>query len=384
MPRNTAVIDRLRADRDEARNAAIALAEAEDFDPTADAYTALEERASGLDNQIENLARLMGQQDAADALDGRLSRTATQQNQQANAETRSVGEQFVNSDVWRDYRGRGTSARYECEWTTQTRALPHTIASLGDALSVPIVSLAAPDPAPSLVALTNVVNVSSNSIDYITYALVAGAAAVVAEKASKPELEWAPTVSSSSLDTIAGRTSFTRQLAEDAAAVVSYLNGELQREVVKKVEAEARAAIGAATLPTVAGPDAASGMLGAVRAGAAAVESAGFTPNAFLATAADLVAMDLAVMSTAGTGPNRTNAYWGLTPIVDPGGTDGTVVVGDFKAGVQHFRRNTVSLYVTDSHGTHFAENILDALAEQRCKTVVTRPAALVEATAGA
>lgn len=380
MP-NTAVLERLRADRDDARNAAIALAEAEDFDPTADAYVQLENRAASLDGQIERLVRLHEAQTAADALDGRLSRSATRQDRETHIETRSIGEQFVASDVWGNYQFRGTSARFECEWT-QERALPHTLASLGDALSIPIQDLTPREPMPSIVALTNVVNVSSNSIDYIVWNLTAGAAAIVAEKASKPELEWAPTVSSTSLDTIAGRTSFTRQLAEDAAAVVSFLNGELQREVTKKVEAEARAAITAATLPTVAGPSG-SGMVGAVRAGASTVQAAGYNPNAFLVHPNDLVDMDIAVMSTAGTGPNQTNAYWGLTPVVDPGGTEGTVVVGDFKAGVQHFRRNSVSLYVTDSHGTHFAENILDALAEQRCKTIVSRPAALVEATAG-
>ena len=64
MPRNSAVLDRLRSERDESRNAAIALAESDDFDPTSDAYTALEERATSLDNQIERLITLMGQQEA--------------------------------------------------------------------------------------------------------------------------------------------------------------------------------------------------------------------------------------------------------------------------------------------------------------------------------
>jgi hypothetical protein len=39
---------------------------------------------------------------------------------------------------------------------------------------------------------------------------------------------------------------------------------------------------------------------------------------------------------------------------------------------------------MTDSHAGNFALNIIDALAEQRSKTVVTRPAALCKATKGA
>jgi hypothetical protein len=208
--------------------------------------------------------------------------------------------------------------------------------------------------------------------------LKAGAAAVVAPGATKPELEWEPSVTSSSLDTVAGRTSFHRSLAEDASAVVSFINGELQREVTRKVEAEAKAALAAATLPTATGP-AGAGVSGAIRAGKAAVQAAGYSPNGFLVASEDLIEIDIASMTMF-----RGDPYWALQPIIDPEMSAGDpIIVGDFKAGVQHYRRNTVQLFSTDSHSTHFAENILDVLAEQRCKTVVARPAALVEVAAG-
>ena len=193
-----------------------------------------------------------------------------------------------------------------------------------------------------------------------------------------PTLEWKPTVTSSSLDTIAGTTSFTRQLAEDASAVQSFINGELQREVTKKVEAEAKAALAAATLPTATGP-ADAGVSGAVRAGKAAVQAAGYNPNGFLISSDDLVGVDIAGMAMF-----RGDPYWGLTPVVDPemsAGDDN--IVRDFKAGVQHYRRNSVQLFLTDSHADAFVHNILWALAEQRCKTIVTKPAAMVSVSAG-
>jgi HK97 family phage major capsid protein len=354
------------------------MASADDFDPTAEAYVELEARSLKLDDQITRLVGLMDSQAAADALDGKMSK-ATQKRAAVTTQDRplSIGEQWIRSDIWAEYPLRGTSAKLEVQWAE--RALPHSLASMADAIPAsPVTDLTPPAAPDLLIPLTNVVTVSTNSIDYIVWVLKAGAAAIVPEKGSKPELEWEPDVTSSSLDTIAGRTSFTRQLAEDAPAVRSFIDGELQREVSRKVEAEAKAALAAATLPTATGP-AGSGVSGAIRAGKAAVQAAGFNPNAVVMSADDAVDIDIASMAMF-----RGDAYWGLVPVIDPDATAGTVTVGDFKAGVQHYRRNSVQLYVTDSHGTHFAENILDALAEQRCKTVVTRPAALVEATAGA
>jgi hypothetical protein len=372
------VLNHLREERDQVRSAALALIEADDYDPGSDALKGLEERGTNLDGQIERLVKLMDAQSAADALDGRMAKS-TQRRAAVTTEERPLdwGEQFIRSSQFMEWPHRGTSGKYEIE--LQERALPHSLVSMADALpSMPVYDLSPPEPRSILIPLTNVVTVSTNAIDYIVWTLKSGAAAVVPEKASKPELEWEPDVTSSSLDTIAGRTSFTRQLAEDAPAVRSFINGELQREVSRKVEAEAKAAVAAATLPTVTGP-AGSGVSGAIRAGMATVEAAGFNANAAIVHPNDAVDIDIASM-----GMFRGDPYWGLTIVHDPAAAEGTVTVGDFRAGVQHYRRNSVVLYVTDSHGTHWAENIFDALAETRCKTVVTRPAALVEASAGA
>lgn len=383
MTRNSAVLDNLREQRDQSRDAAIALAEQEDFDPTSDAYTSLEERAANLDSQIGRLVTLHEQQDAADALDGRLGRAAQRQEREAgrDVEHRSMGQQWTDSDVWRDYNFRGTSSRLDVE----QRALPHSLASLADAMpSSPIVDLTPPASPDVLIPLTNIVTVSSNAIDYIVWSIAAGAAEIVAEGALKPSIEWEPNVVSSSLDTVAAWTSFTRQMAEDASAVRSFIDGELQREISKKVEAEAKAAVGAATLPAVAGP-AGSGLVGALRAGQAAVQAEGYSPNAFLVASDDLIDLDLATMSQLGGAPSSTPSYWGMRPIVDPDATAGTVIVGDFKAGVQHYRRNNVQLFASDSAtADSFLKNVLHVLAEQRAKTVVARPNALAEVTAGA
>lgn len=379
MSRN-AVLEDLRSERDRSRDAALELVSSADYEPGSEALKGLEERTASLDNQIERMVRLMESQDAADALDGRLAKGARQQERAGREpETRELswGEQWARSSIAAEYPGRGTSAKLDIQ--IQERALPHSLAALGAALpSSPIYDLTPPVAPDVLIPLTNVITVSTNSVDYIVWELADPAmeAKVVAPGATKPELEWVPNVTSSSLDTIAGRTSFHRSMAEDMSAVQSFINGELQREVSRKVEKEARAAVAAATLPTATGP-ADSGISGAIRAGMAVVEAAGYTSNAAIVHPNDAVAIDIASM-----GQFRGDPYWGLRIVHDPEATEGVVTLGDFASAVQHYRRNAVQLYVTDSHSTHFAENILDALAEQRAKTVVTRPAALVEVTA--
>jgi hypothetical protein len=370
-------LDQLRSARDTARDAAIAMAADENFDAEDQSFKDLEARATGLDTQIARLAGLLDAQKSADALDGRLSR-APQVPEQRGEAPLSWGEQFVASDAFAEYQNRslrGTSSKFEIE----VRALPHSLVTMDAALpAAPIYNLTPTPLPPLLIPLTSVVPVSTNSIDYITWAKKAGGAAVVGEGLGKPTVEWEPTVVPASLENIAGRTSFTRQLAEDGPAVVSYINGELQRDVTVKSEANAKAVLAAATLPTKTGP-AGKGIAGAIRAAKAVVQAAGFAPNAFLIHSDDLVDLDLASFNQF-----RGDPYFGMTPVVDPGAVKGTVIVGDFKAGVQHYRRMNVQLYMTDSHDGNFALNILDALAEQRSKTVVTRPPALCKATAGA
>lgn len=373
-----AQLEELRSARDTARDAAIAMATAEDFDPQDRSYLDLEERAVKLDTQIESLVGLLERQKSADALDGKLSRSATRVEERAAAPESWV-DTFLNSDAFRSYNYRGNMPKVEVEM----RALPHTLSDMSGVLAAPPVIDTTPRPTPNLILpLVNQVSVSGNSVSYVSYAKVAGSAAVVAEGALKPSVEWAPTVTDASLETVAAHTSISRQLAQDSTAVRSFLTGELQNEVRREVEENAVAAITAATLPTAVGP-AGAGLLGAIRAGMAAVQAEGFSPNGFLVSSDDLITLDLAVMNTAGTGPNQTNAFWGLRPVVDTAGVvaAGTVLVGDFAQGVHHYTRTAVELFATDSHASNFTLNILDFIAECRVKTVVVRPNALVEAT---
>lgn len=302
-----------------------------------------------------------------------LARSERREQSAATAEVRSLGAQFVESEAFTDYRGHGASGRV----TAETRALPTGLTEIADVLpQAQRVDVTDPK-VTSLLQVIPTVSVSSNSIEIVTMAKVAGGAAKVAEKAAKPSVEFAPTVTPITLDTLAAYTQLTRQLMEDAPAVRSMIDTELRWEITRVLEAETAAAIAAATLPAENG----STLLASIRKGVGSVQAAGFNPNAVLLHPSDWADLDIDVFTSTLNGPAQGRNFWGLTPISDNLQPQGTATVGDMRRGVQRYARTGVNLYITDSHADTFLANVFTLLAEARSKTVVTRPTALVNCT---
>jgi HK97 family phage major capsid protein len=285
----------------------------------------------------------------------------------------SWGEMFTRSDQFGDYRGRGTSGRVNIE----TRALPMSLSTSAPSISKQKIVLENVEGPAPLLGLIPVVTVSSNGFDVVVWSKSAGGAAVVPEGTAKPPAEWAPVSNPITLDTVAVHTQMTRQLIEDEPAVRSKIDTELQREVLRALEASAAAQLVAATLPTVAGAT----LLESIRMGVGTVQAAGFSPSAVLLNPADWATLDITVMGSTLIGPSVGSQFWGLRPVASVAQPAGTATVGDFSAGVERYSRSGVSLYITDSHASTFLSNVFTLLAETRSKTVVTRPAALCECT---
>lgn len=333
-------------------------------------------RIQQIDAQAKPLIEYMESRSAA-ADFTRLVSKATGQRAH-DVELRSMGEQFVASDVFTTYNGRGTSSRLQIE----TRALPLSLTSMAAALPVsPRYDLTAPPPPSPLLDLIDSIPISQNSVEFIVWAKIAGGADIVAEGAVKPSVEWAPTVSSQTLVTIAAWTSATRQLLEDSSAIRAMIDTGLRREITQKEESEAAAALVAAPLPAVTGPS----MLESIRVGVGTVQAQGYRPNAVLLNPADWASLDIEIWLGGGGGsagaPSSKNGFWGLSPVASNVQPVGTATVGDYSAGAQRFVRSGTSIFVTDSHGELFTANTFVVLAESRQLTVVTRPAAFAECT---
>lgn len=387
------VLDQIRAERDQARSAALAIAEGDNFDPADENFLALETRAKELDARAGRLADLMEQQSASDALDGRLakamrSKDVEERTNGGATQTRSLGDTFVRSEAFTEYAQspRGRMQKMDMDF----RALPTGLSDLSAAgLSMPKSDGGdiTPPPAPTPILDNSTrVQVTTNAIEFVTWSKVAGGAAVVPEKGAKPSAEWAPSVTADALDNIAVYTQLTRQLIEDQAAVRSLINGELVRDVRREEEAQAAAALAAAVtagdVATFTGAEAdGDDLLSVIRAGIGTIQSVGYAPNAVLMNPADWAALDNVVMSSTLNGPQIRQNFWGLTPIADPSQAQGSAIVGDFRTALRQYYRSEVSLYVTDSHGDTFLSNVFTLLAERRTLAKVIRPQALVNVT---
>lgn len=382
---SNAVVDRLREERDEARAAAVALAESDKFDPKDEVYLGLKTRAEQLDARVSELAALMEARKSSDALDGRLSKSqARSETSSTTATPRSFGEAFIRSESFTEYAGspRGRMPKVEMPEGLEVRALPTGLSDVYGSgnLTQPTTSVSVQPPAAPTPLLDNInrVQVTSNAVEFVLWEKAAGGAAVVAEKGNKPSVEFNPTVTADALDNIAAYTQLTRQLIEDAPAVRDMINGELVREIRREEEAQVAAAITAATLPTAAGAD----LLASIRVGVGTVQAAGYAPNAVLLNPADWADMDNVVMGSTLNGPTRNQTFWGLTPIPSTAQAAGTAVVGDFRTAITQFYRSEIALYITDSHASTFLANVFTLLAERRSLAAVTRPQALVEVAA--
>jgi hypothetical protein len=376
-----AVLDKIREERDQARSAALAMAESDDFKADDATFLDLQTRAEQLDNRAAALAGILEHRAADAELDRRIAKAP--ERHPAPGMPASPGDLFTRSEAYTGYAFRGTSGRFYVDADAiHARALPTGIADLiaagykGTPARVDTTPPVAPTP---LLDAMSTVNVSGNAIEFVAWAKVVGGAAKVAEKGVKPSAEFAPTVTSATLDTIAVWTQLTRQLIEDEPAARSAIDNLMTQDVVRAEEAEAAAVLAAAA---GAIPDATGGTLTeSIRVGVGVVQAAGFNPGAVLLNPTDWAEMDVAAMRGTLAGATIRQNYWGLTLIPSIAQPVGTAVVGDFRAALSHYIRSQVAMYITDSHADTFLSNVFTLLAERRAKTVVVRPQALCECT---
>jgi len=375
-------MEKIRQDLADTIAQAEAMTTRDDFAPEDPGYVALREAADRLERSYQEMAsweqRKATSNEVGAALHSASQRQEATKVRQAEAPAETLGETFVRSDVFTQYPGRGTSSRVEIVHERAT-SLPSKLGDFSALFSTPVRDITPPAPATPLLDSIPAIPVSSNSVETVVWANTGGTtAAVTAEGILKQDVEYGITVVPITLDTIAAWTQLTRQLIEDGPAVRARIDSMLAREIVQKQEAEAAAALVAATLPTAT----AETLIEAIRLGMAEIQVEGYSPNGVLLHPADFAALDIDVFSSTLNGPRVNGSFWGLTPIPHAAQAEGTATVGDFSVGMERYVRTGVNLYITDSHGDTFTSNIFTLLAEARGKSVVVRPAAFVECSA--
>jgi HK97 family phage major capsid protein len=294
---------------------------------------------------------------------------------------RGWGEMFTDSDAFRAYNGRGSSAEVELPGLftrapIQLDGFPGTLppyyhTPVGWSQTTPLLDA------------VGKITTNANVVEWYTWPGMAPPAAEVPEGTAKPEMDYAPTPHTESLVTYAHYKAISRQALEDIPQIQSVLEGTLRRGVIQAIDNAVATALNDAAngIPTSAATD----LLAGIRVAIGNVQSRGYvTPNAAVMNPADFAAIDIAVMLESVDGPVRTGSVWGVPIVAATAVPVGTVFVGDMKSCVSLFARNQVAAYMSDSHADFFIKNLLVLLAEQRALAAITEPLAAEKVTVSA
>lgn len=249
---------------------------------------------------------------------------------------------------------------------------------------------------------------SGNTLVYFTErpdSAIEGAVASVAEGAKKPQLHMpAYDPVTETLKKIAGYIKISDEMTEDAAFLVSEIEGRLLYRL--QLEEENQLLNGTGTGTNINGLLNRAGLQTETAAGDADVFDAIYRSLTKVELATDLVADGIAInpmdyqklrLSKDGNGQYiaggpfqgqygngevmENPAIWGKRTIVTPAIAQGTILVGAGKLGATVYRKGGLSLQATNTNEDDFVNNKITILGEERIGLAVRRPSAFVKIT---
>lgn len=350
-----------------------------------DMLSKAQERIAAIDPIVARLVKTEELRAASVSIDFAQARAAARQKAQFEVTERAPNlSDFIDSEqyrAWASGMSGNTSGRVSID--TRASSLRATLtegSAPGSALLPANAKYVLPTGASEtpLLDVISRLQVSTNAVDLVTYGSPLGAtgAATVAEAAKKPEASVTAASTTVNIPTVAYWLKVTRQLLQDAPAARGFLDDQLRRGLLHKMELDAATAIGGATYTKTTGVSK-QPAIEVARMGIASVEAAGFRPNAILCSPADAASFDLAIYSKTLGGAAAGINPWGLRVIPVVGLSK--IYVGDFATGVTLVERTGVNVYISDSNEDDFLKNVFTILAEYRAATVVTQPAAITE-----
>lgn len=394
-----AVLDRLNSERSELVefvDQTLALADSRDLvDAELRNLETTRERIGQIDSQITPLVEFENIRASAAVVDSRLQSRATSATRTRprpadfGIQTRSLGDLYTGADDFATRGALGTRETFDVnpyDVAVQSRAVLVSTAAPGQDL-LPTPQSWTPSQAGFSTPLLDIITkvpVTSGSVDIVVVSEVTGSD-VVAEGGDKPEASFTTTVTPTPLETIAGWIQYSRQLAADAAALVTLINDGLSRDILRKLNAEISDAIEAAAVPVTTGA-AGVAAVGVVRQAMAEIEGAGFVPSAVLGSPALMASLDMDLLALGGaSAATYGGGIWGLQRI--PVSGLASLYVFDLAAALVLFQRTGVEVYTTDSDivgagataKSAFRSNVLTTLAETRAKGAVVNTAAARE-----
>ena len=318
-------------------------------------------------------------------------------------EAKTVGEQFVQTDAYKNYLSsgvKGVDSHIETKTTlTTTGYPPETLRQPG------ILETALRDPN-AVINLFDVINTDQNAFSYLEETTFTNNAAEAAEGSAVGEAALAFTEKTESIRKMGVFIPVTDELLADEAGIQGYLNSRLQTMIRLRLDSQLLSGDG--TAPNLEGIlDAGKssvgssdfnsyngnlGRIGAIYNAITDIRVNAFTePDAIIMHPNDWnqIVTSVTDVTTSGSknplfvvaggfGADAAPTIWGLRVIPTTAISNNTVLVGKFGGGeaANVVMRQGMELAVSDSHSDFFTKNQLAIRATMRVGFPVYRQAA--------
>ena len=318
-------------------------------------------------------------------------------------EAKTVGEQFVQTDAYKNYLSsgvKGVDSHIETKTTlTTTGYPPETLRQPG------ILETALRDPN-AVINLFDVINTDQNAFSYLEETTFTNNAAEAAEGSAVGEAALAFTEKTESIRKMGVFIPVTDELLADEAGIQGYLNSRLQTMIRLRLDSQLLSGDG--TAPNLEGIlDAGKssvgssdfnsyngnlGRIGAIYNAITDIRVNAFTePDAIIMNPNDWnqIVTSVTDVTTSGSnnplfvvaggfGADAAPTIWGLKVIPTTAISNNTVLVGKFGGGeaANVVMRQGMELAVSDSHSDFFTKNQLAIRATMRVGFPVYRQAA--------
>jgi HK97 family phage major capsid protein len=330
------------------------------------------------------------------------------------AEVKTVGQLFTESDAYKNYVGggvKGIDSKIETKTTLTTTGYPPEV------LRQPgILETALRDPN-AVISLFDVINTDQNAFSYLEETTFTNNAAEAAEGSAVGEAALAFTEQTEAIRKMGIFIPVTDELLADESGIQGYLNSRLQTMIRLRLDSQllsgdgtapnlegildaGKASVGSTDFSSYAGT---LGKIGAIYGAITDIRVNAFTePDAIIMHPNDWndivtsVGADFAGTSSAGyteksplfvaaggMGAGPSAQIWGLKVVPTTAIAAGTVLVGKFGGGeaANVVMRQGIELAVTDSHSDFFIKNQLAIRATMRVGFPVYREAAFHKIT---
>lgn len=348
-----------------------------------------EDRKASDKARDEKLAELGGKQlelaRSIAAVEQKLSRAP-----EAPAPKRaSLGDRFIACDGYKSFTsGQSRSARLSLSSADLAAIVTPTGASTQTLPGV----YGVPELPADVEGTFPHIQVSGNSVEYLKATTETNASAFVAESAQKPESAFAFGVATASIRTLAAWVKISRQLADDAPAVSSYITNRMAYHLRAAVEKQLVSGNGmgqnlsgifnAGNFTDHGLKDATLTGLDVVRKAAMLVRVAGFTPSVVFLNPADYDGLigekdKQGRYQFANPVAASAQSLWGLRPVLSSDITAGQFIVADPQQATV-FDRMQAEVMLFEQDSDNVEKNLVTIRAERRLGFGIENTAAFV------